>query len=477
MKSSFKKLMSFLLVTVLMIGCLAIAPVASAASYNIAFSTESKTVNKGDSFTINVNIDSNPGITMLRLYVEYDPSILTLTGAKDNGIMGDYTFDNTYASPFCMVWANGTSNNITATGAVATLTFTASGDITTQTVATEIKVYTESKNDILNYDLDTINPTFTNGTVTVYPEGVPTTLAIKRRALTLYNDLTINFGMLKTVMTESGYTDPYIEFNFNGEDTVCETYYGNGNYYMFDFNNIAPDMMNETITATLCATYNGKLVKAIPMEYSIATYCYNMLDRYVSDSNYAEFCTLLVDLLNYGAAAQNYTDRNLDSLANKDLTVVHRLFATAECPATTSVTNKDYATITNPMYDWNQVGLHLTDSVLVRLRFKSLDANVTSASGLTVKFNCVNGTYSVKSFEKTDNGWYVYFDGLNAGQMKEDVFATVYSGDTAVSDTIRYSIESYVHSHKADGDELGTLVQEMYKYGCAAKAYADKFGL
>lgn len=481
MKSVLKKLASILVVAAVMAAFVVAVPVADAADYNIAISAESKTVNQGDTFTIDINIDSNPGITMLRLYVEYDASVLTLTGATDKGVLGDvFEADDSYASPFGLVWADGTATeNYTVTGAIATLTFEATGTVTTNAVTTSVKVYTEYENDILNSNLgsDTITPTFTNGTVTVYPAGVPTTLAFTSRSLTLYNDLTVNFRILQTVLTESGYTDPYVEFNFNGENTVCSTYREQSQYYAFSFNNISPDMMNETITATLCATYDGKLVKAVPMEYSIATYCYNMLDKYASDPNYTELCTLLVDLLNYGAAAQNYTDTKLDALANKDLTNAQKAFATAECPSTTSVTNKDYATITNPTYDWNQVGLYLYDSVCVRLRFNSLDSNVTGVAGLTVKFECAGKTYTVSDLKQTDNGWYVYFEGLNAGQMSEPVYATVYNGSTAISDTIMYSVESYVHSHKADGDELGTLVQEMYKYGCAAKAYADKYGL
>ena len=49
---------------------------------------------------------------------------------------------------------------------------------------------------------------------------------------------------------------------------------------------------------------------------------------------------------------------------------------------------------------------------------------------------------------------------------------TVYNGDTAVSNTIRYSIESYAYAQQNSTDaNLVELVKAMMKYGDSAKAY------
>ena len=476
MKSSFKKLMSFLLVTVLMIGCLAIAPVASAASYNIAFSTESKTVNKGDSFTINVNIDSNPGITMLRLYVEYDPSILTLTGAKDNGIMGDYTFDNTYASPFCMVWANGTSNNITATGAVATLTFTAS-----EYGLSNIKVYTESKNDILNsnLDLDTINPTFTNGTVNVVPEGAPV-LKFKGAQMLFQENLKFKYSIEKSVLDE--YTDPYVVFEMNNVKKTITSYTVeniNGvDCCLFSFNDIAPDYMNYTITSTIYGTYNGDLISSVPHNYSAATYCYNRLSK----STNAKFKTLLVDLLNYASALQMYNNNMTDNLVNSSLTSEQVAFGTivGTVPTVENYMDKNHVVIADPTATFTGARVLVASSIGMEFRFsskKTLEELTVKVerNGVTTTFSGSNINALTTTPDASGNYSYsIKYRGLNATQMRDMIDVTIYSGGTAISNTLRYSVESYVKSRLDNSTDqiMIALAKALMHYGDSAEAYA-----
>ena len=58
--------------------------------------------------------------------------------------------------------------------------------------------------------------------------------------------------------------------------------------------------------------------------------------------------------------------------------------------------------------------------------------------------------------------------------MSEEVYLTVYDGETAVSNTLRYSIESYAYA-KAGGSDtlLSDLVIAMMKYGNAAYNYVN----
>ena len=66
----------------------------------------------------------------------------------------------------------------------------------------------------------------------------------------------------------------------------------------------------------------------------------------------------------------------------------------------------------------------------------------------------------------------MYFDGYNASQMSDAVYVTAYIGDTAVSNTLRYSIESYAASKMGENTELTELLCAMMKYGDAAAAFA-----
>ncbi|MBQ8474640.1 MAG: hypothetical protein IJ499_03145, partial [Clostridia bacterium] len=68
--------------------------------------------------------------------------------------------------------------------------------------------------------------------------------------------------------------------------------------------------------------------------------------------------------------------------------------------------------------------------------------------------------------------YYVRFDGLNAGQMSENMYVTVYDGEEAVSNTVLYSIESYAYSKQTSGNEsLIALLEAMMKYGHSAYEY------
>ena len=58
---------------------------------------------------------------------------------------------------------------------------------------------------------------------------------------------------------------------------------------------------------------------------SVKKYAYKMLDLFSSDENYASFRTIIVDLLNYGAASQVYAGYQTDNLVNSELTDVQKV--------------------------------------------------------------------------------------------------------------------------------------------------------
>ena len=98
-----------------------------------------------------------------------------------------------------------------------------------------------------------------------------------------------------------------------------------------------------------------------------------------------------------------------------------------------------------------------------------------SVDGITVRFENAGGTLLKEITAKdltVSGGYYIAsYSGLTAKQMSETVLATAYNGDTAISNTVSYSIESYAFSKQNDADaSLAALVRAMMKYGNAAKA-------
>ena len=293
-------------------------------------------------------------------------------------------------------------------------------------------------------------------------------LGFKGASLTLQHNLSIKYKVDPALFETVGYSDPYVVFELGNKQTKVSTYTVEGNRYVFKFSNIAPDRMNDTITATLYATYNGTEYAGKPREYSVAEYAYSTLDKYASDE-YAELRTLLVDLLHYGAQAQLYTGHNADNLVNQGLTEEQLAWGTAEDPILTDSANTKYETIENPLVKWKGASLNLNDSVAIKFKFTAEELD-----GLTLKIVGESGTWTMtaKDFVSVDGVYVATFDKVHAGQMSEIVYLTMYKDGQAVSNTVRYSIESYAFSKQnSDIKNLPALVKAMMKYGNSAKKY------
>ncbi len=286
-------------------------------------------------------------------------------------------------------------------------------------------------------------------------------------SLTLQDNLVINYKVNISLISNNGYENPYVVFELNGVKTIVNEYKVVGDKYVFDFNNIVPHNMNDAIYATLYATYNGVEYSSETREYSVASYCYNMLSKYTSNQ-YAKFRTLLVDLLNYGAASQTYMKYKTDDLVNAKLTDEQKAWGTTENRTLETVQELEYTKIDNPTVAWRGAGLNLEESIGLRFKIAT-----DSIEGLTVKVKTDAGELTIDSskFKIANGGYYVFVEGMHAGQMSEVVYITVYKDGVAVSNTLRYSIESYAYTKQNDSDTaLANLIRAMMKYGDSAKA-------
>ena len=284
-------------------------------------------------------------------------------------------------------------------------------------------------------------------------------------SITLYDNLQVNFKVEKALL-DKGFTDVYTTFTIDGKTTVVRDYTEDGDYYVFSCSNIRPDQINDKIVATLNGKCLGHTFSA-QAEYSISDYCYRMLAR-CTGAEYAKLRTLLVDLLNYGAASQLYTGHNTDSLANATLTGEQKAEATAQVELST-VQNLKAKEIDSPSVSWKGAGLNLKEAIVLRFKIAA-----ESIDGLSVKVESGDGTWTIPSsmFEQTDGGYYVYFNKLNAAQLSDTVYLTVFNGATAVSNTISYSVESYAYAKQNTTDEVfKNLLDTMMKYGKSAYEY------
>lgn len=292
--------------------------------------------------------------------------------------------------------------------------------------------------------------------------------AFSNASIVLKEDLSIKFGVSGELFESGVYTEPFAIFQI-GYTTQKVTDYTimDGKYY-FVCSHISPSQIGDTVTATVYAMRNGEEVQLDSMEYGVAVYCYNMLAKTDDEA----LRTLLVDLLNYGSAAQKYAGYKTGSLSNSQLTAEQQSWASAEELELGSVLSTKYQTVKDAKATWKAAGLVLENSVTMRFRFAA-----ESTEGLSVKIVAAGQEWNVTEFEPIpgkDGQYYVYFSGLSARQMRESVFVTVYEGGTRVSNTLRYSVETYAYNKRNDANtKLSDLVKAMMRYGISAKNYLN----
>ncbi len=307
-------------------------------------------------------------------------------------------------------------------------------------------------------------------------------LEIKSATLSLESDLAINFYVDE--QTLSGWEEPYMVFtkaiydaqgSITGYDTQTVREYTQRNgCYVYTFSGISAKEMSSAVTATLYADKDGVQSHSETVNYSVLTYAMRQLQNSTDQQLHA----LLVDLLNYGAAAQTYWNYNSANLANADLTAEQQALGTQEDPvmeSCKSLTRNDGATV-----HFAQASLSLEEKVTLNYYL-----NLTQYSGsvkdlqLVITYKDASGQEVTQTVDGSSfaaqGGYYVAnFSGLNARQMRTACTAEVLEKATGqrVSDTVSYSIASYAQSKSSDADsQLVELVRAMMKYGDSTCAY------
>ena len=83
--------------------------------------------------------------------------------------------------------------------------------------------------------------------------------------------------------------------------------------------------------------------------------------------------------------------------------------------------------------------------------------------------------YEVTEFTKLSNvsgkpRYKFTFDNVTAFQLEEPIYVKFVDGDTVISNTLCYSVESYAAYYR-DNAKVGPVVCAMMKYGKAAYTY------
>jgi len=114
----------------------------------------------GQTIAVPFIITNNPGIAAMRLFAEYDDTMLKLVGFDDTGILGNQMHKNVFASPYIFLWSN-VYNNF-ANGEVVTLFF----EVLAEGTSGITVVYDGEGMDIHNAAFESVRFGVSNGSVT-----------------------------------------------------------------------------------------------------------------------------------------------------------------------------------------------------------------------------------------------------------------------------------------------------------------------
>ena len=322
------------------------------------------------------------------------------------------------------------------------------------------------------------------GAVELTPLEVDENLSFRSASLSLSSDFAVNF-YVETALLE-GAEDCYVlctktlydaDGNVTGRETRKLSGITENDLTVFAFRSIAATEMGSELTATLYTVKGGECFASEPLTYSVQRYAQNMLAR----TDDATLRTLLVDMLNYGALAQDYFGYNTAHPVNAVLTERQQTYGTKTTPELRSY--KERIENENCPIRVISCTLELRERVTIRYTFDlSAYGGAVTDLQLVIAWRDENGaaqsaTIGGADFVQTAGRCTVSFDGLNAAQMRTVCTAELHEkqNDRLVSDTVRYSIESYAASKSADPDSLlRELTVAMLRYGDATAAFCAK---
>ncbi len=348
----------------------------------------------------------------------------------------------------------------------ATVTYgTTEGEYT----LTEVPTFTEVGEHTVYFKVEKNGFTPFEGKATVKISG----LAIEETAkqLTITDSLEIGYKLDSSVLDD--YSAIRAQYKVGDVVTEINDYDvdENGNI-VFNFKGISPKNVSDTITATYYVTKDGVELPSAENTYSVAKYCYNLINNYTGE-NADEVVKVCKELLNFASASQVYHDYNKENLVNADLADEDKTLELGRTPQSITAFDPFDGEITAK---FKSASVNLKSNVAIRFVVEAEDISdmrVKLAVGDEVWYVFAKNFVPVEGYT---NRYYVYFNKLGAAAMSDEVVATIENNKgVALGKTLHYSIESYAASKwNSEDTALQNLVKAMMCYGDASKALEAK---
>lgn len=385
-----------------------------------------------------------------------------------------------------------------------TCTFDGCGATKTEAIPATGETHTHSYTWVYNGDAAyTSKKDYTDGTITgtcvcgdTKTETVTGTafLRCNTYSLILENSLTVNFKMTQANVRDFSNIVVKANTQFDGEMVFDVPVKDDGTYYQYSIG-LPPQYVKDNIDVVAYSTIekDGQTVEVWGPTYSrsVLTYVNTQINNASIASDSASdkikaLRTMLVDMLNYGAAAQVKANYGLDELANAGLTDTQKSWASSDISGWNTVKNYNAEPIENPTARFAAGGLMLNDAVIPRVTFALLDGTV-DINDITMRVEVGGQTFDYTLADDPDNfvfyksatgalgqenRYYFYFTDILANQMSEAIRFQILVNGVAVSSVCTYSVESYVYDvYNLSSDTDKALMMSMMKYGKAAYTY------
>ena len=304
-------------------------------------------------------------------------------------------------------------------------------------------------------------------------------------------DLKVNFRFafdeLEAVIPNYVLDGAYLEvekdhYSYTGEKTVEKLtvdYVINeaDNRLVFPLTQIQSVEMGSELRAVLhIFDEDGKEYVSQVDVYSVLTYVTNNLAKY--DGTNEELCTLLVDVLNYGAAAQIYFDRRTDELVNAGIDAYQHYASQSldkELTATKTVVTSEREITAVEMMNFSMNFDEMTKmNVKLRLTGDYSKSDITAVKVYNAEGELVETFTSFTELE--DGRLQVTYTGVKSVMMRDMFYFEVYVGEQLASDRYGYSMEAYAKTNvDSTNTKLADMVLKCMYYGdSAAKYFATK---
>ncbi len=293
--------------------------------------------------------------------------------------------------------------------------------------------------------------------------------------------MSVSYNVMASAVSK--YADFYLEVskaNADGEPTVVTYGLTEGHEQMTNMMNIiysatyegisAKQMGDEFSTTLYAIDENGNIYYGETVTESIKGY---LVSKASEEKASDAFKTMAVDMLKYGAEAQNIFDYGTDNLVTAELSEELLSYATVAIPEATdiSASSGEGVAITANVTVGSKVELGLSifkaglsDPNNVRCEILDADGNLIAEPTVA---NAMNMMFSAGYSE------------VGAREMRKPITATFYMGDEVITQTITWSVESYVAQVRANEKSTEAdiaMVDAMLTYGDAVAAYMTSIG-